>query len=316
MFVKFMADNEFEKFLLNMLVTSATSTVAKTLTAPIERIKLILQNQDSQVQIVRGERQRYSGFVNCLLRIPKEQGFLSFWRGNGTNLIRYIPGQALNFSFNDLFKRHLHNISYGDEYKIFLSFISGACAGAVSILTVYPLKYCHTLLSVDTGALKSTVPREFHGLTDCCAKVVRADGVFGVYKGFSVAVVGSTLHKALYFGLFDSINQSYASYCNVKKVPLGVKFFIAQVVTNIAGLATYPFDTIGRRLMVESSQPFHFRNLHHPWNATKVIYQKEGFSSFYKGAFTNCLKGVCGALVLVFYEEIMYYTKSERIHVK
>ncbi|KAF5291430.1 hypothetical protein FQR65_LT01741 [Abscondita terminalis] len=272
-----MAYEELEKYLLNIVVTSAASTVAKTVTAPIERIKLILQNQDSQIQIIRGERQRYSGFVDCFLRIPKEQGVLSFWRGNGTNLIRYVPGQLLNFFFNDLFKRNLTNYV---DCKI-LGFVSGACAGAVSTLAVYPLKYCQTRLSVDTGS--NRVPREFYGLTDCFRKVIKTDGFLGAYKGFSVAITGSILYRGLYFGLFDSMNHCYVSYYDVEQVPFGIKFVIAQIVTNVAGFVTYPFDTVGRRLVVESGQPQSQRKLKRPWNGCKVIYVNEGFNSFYKG---------------------------------
>ncbi|KAK6057318.1 hypothetical protein COOONC_05162, partial [Cooperia oncophora] len=47
---------------------------------------------------------RYKGIFDALIRVPKEQGFLSFWRGNLTNVMRYFPTQALNFAFNDLYK--------------------------------------------------------------------------------------------------------------------------------------------------------------------------------------------------------------------
>ena len=43
----------------------------------------------------------FSGMVDCFVRIPKEQGFLAFWRGNLANVIRYFPTQALNFAFKD-----------------------------------------------------------------------------------------------------------------------------------------------------------------------------------------------------------------------
>ena len=43
--------------------------------------------------------------VDCFVRIPKEQGFLAFWRGNMANVIRYFPTQALNFAFKDKYKQ-------------------------------------------------------------------------------------------------------------------------------------------------------------------------------------------------------------------
>lgn len=70
-----------------------TRRVAKTLTAPIERVKLIIQTQDSNPKIRSGEVQRYTGIVNCFSRISAEQGIAAFWRGNLTNIIRYFPTQ-------------------------------------------------------------------------------------------------------------------------------------------------------------------------------------------------------------------------------
>ena len=63
------------------------------MTAPIERVKLIIQTQDSNPKIRSGEVKRYTGIVNCFTRISAEQGIAAFWRGNLTNIIRYFPTQ-------------------------------------------------------------------------------------------------------------------------------------------------------------------------------------------------------------------------------
>ncbi|MBO8695505.1 hypothetical protein INO35_14110, partial [Staphylococcus aureus] len=68
-----------------------------------ERVKLILQVQAASTQIAADKQ--YKGIMDCLVRIPKEQGFASFWRGNFANVIRYFPTQALNFAFKDVYKQ-------------------------------------------------------------------------------------------------------------------------------------------------------------------------------------------------------------------
>jgi solute carrier family 25 (adenine nucleotide translocator) protein 4/5/6/31 len=47
---------------------------------------------------------RYKGIFDVLVRVPKEQGVLSMWRGNMANVLRYFPTQALNFAFRDTYK--------------------------------------------------------------------------------------------------------------------------------------------------------------------------------------------------------------------
>merc|ERR1712232_294894 len=90
---------------INFSAGGVSGAVAKTATAPIERVKLIIQTQDANPKIMSGEIPRYTGIGNCFTRIAAEQGILAFWRGNFTNIIRYFPTQAFNFAFKDTIKK-------------------------------------------------------------------------------------------------------------------------------------------------------------------------------------------------------------------
>merc|ERR1711865_357049 len=90
-------------FLIDFAAGGVSGAISKTLTAPIERVKLI-QTQDANPKIRSGEVARYTGIGNCFSRIHSEQGIGAFWRGNGTNIIRYFPTQAFNLAFKDTIK--------------------------------------------------------------------------------------------------------------------------------------------------------------------------------------------------------------------
>ena len=81
-------------FLIDFCAGGVAGAVAKTATAPIERVKLLIQTQDANPKIISGEVARYTGIVNCFTRVSAEQGFSAFWRGNTVNVIRYFPTQA------------------------------------------------------------------------------------------------------------------------------------------------------------------------------------------------------------------------------
>merc|ERR1712023_511141 len=85
-------------FLIDFAAGGVSGAVSKTLTAPIERVKLVIQTQDANPKIKSGEVPRYTGIGNCFTRIYSEQGMGAFWRGNGTNIIRYFPTQAFNLA--------------------------------------------------------------------------------------------------------------------------------------------------------------------------------------------------------------------------
>jgi solute carrier family 25 (adenine nucleotide translocator) protein 4/5/6/31 len=83
-----------------------SAAVLKTIAAPIELIKLRLQNMNALLKSGALEVP-YTGIINVAKRVCAEEGFTSLWKGNFTNVIRYFPSQALNFAFKDYFKRLL-----------------------------------------------------------------------------------------------------------------------------------------------------------------------------------------------------------------
>ena len=91
----------------------------------------------------------FAGMVDAFVRIPKEQGFITLWRGNLANVLRYFPTQALNFAFKDTFKQiFLEGIDKDKQFgRYFLgNLASGGAAGASSLGFVYPLDYARTRL--------------------------------------------------------------------------------------------------------------------------------------------------------------------------
>ena len=98
-------DSNMQAFMMDFLLGGVSGAVAKTLTAPIERVKLVVQTQDANPKIRSGEVPRYTGIVDCAQRILKEQGLSRFWDGNFTNCLRYFPTQAFNLAFKDTFKK-------------------------------------------------------------------------------------------------------------------------------------------------------------------------------------------------------------------
>jgi solute carrier family 25 (adenine nucleotide translocator) protein 4/5/6/31 len=254
------------------------------------------------VQIMSGEVPRYTGIVNCFTRVTAEQGFASFWRGNLANIIRYFPTQAFNFAFKDTFKNLFPSYSpKTDFWKFFgTNMASGGLAGASSLAIVYPLDFARTRLAADVG--KGT-GREFSGLFNCLTTIAKKSGPGALYQGFGVSVQGIVVYRGAYFGLYDTAKGALLT----KDSSLILKFIVAQVVTNAAGIISYPFDTVRRRLMMQAGGKEKLYN--GTIDAFRKIAAKEGTGAFFKGAFSNVLRGVGGAVVLVMYDEIKEYIK-------
>lgn len=290
-------------FLVDFLAGGVSGAIAKTATAPIERVKLIIQTQDANPLIKSGEVPRYTGIGNCFTRVYQEQGLGAFWRGNFTNVIRYFPTQAFNFAFKDTIKAMFPKTNPKESFlKFFLvNMASGGLAGAGSLCIVYPLDYARTRLASDVGSGQ----KSFNGLADCLVKTAKGPGgVMGLYNGFGVSVIGIIPYRGVYFGMFDSLAGINPYRKDKGVVGLVSKFAIAQATAITAGYASYPFDTVRRRLQMQSEKPKEEWLYKGTMDCFSKIAKEEGVPALFKGAGANALRTVGSALVLVLYGEI------------
>lgn len=151
--------NYAETFIHDFAAGGISGAIAKTITAPIERVKLLIQTQDANPMIKSGKIPRYKGIADCFVRVYQDQGFVSFWRGNFTNILRYFPTQAFNFAFKDGIKTMFPQYdSHKEFWKFFAANVaSGGIAGAGSLVLVYPLDYARTRLAIDVSARKNAL---------------------------------------------------------------------------------------------------------------------------------------------------------------
>lgn len=72
-----------------------------------------------------------------------------------------------------------------------------------------------------------------------------------------------------------------------------------------SSILTYPFDTVRRRLMIQSGkQEKNFRGSLDCW---RKISKTEGINGFFRGCMTNSLRTASGAFVLAIYYEVIKY---------
>merc|ERR1712048_1359803 len=128
-------------------------------------------------------------------------------------------------------------------------------------------------------------------------------GFFALYAGFGVSVVGIVGYRGLQLGTFDTIT-GLNPYKSDKGVMGAVSTFAAaQTAITIGAGATYPFDTVRRRLQMQSEKPVE----EHIYKGTMHCFQRiaaeEGLAAgLFKGFVANIVRSVGGALVLVFYD--------------
>jgi len=281
-------------FAENFMLSGVAAAVSKTAAAPIERVKLLVQNQGEMLK--QGSIDRpYNGVVDCTMRTLKSEGPIAFWRGNMANVIRYFPTQALNFAFKDTVKSMFKTAKDAPQYEKFAkNILSGGCAGSLSLMFVYSLDYCRTRLAND--AKSKDGKRQYSGMIDVYAKTIKSDGIQGLYRGFVISCVGIFIYRGMYFGLYDSIKPIVLG----ENASVFLSFLLGWAVTVTAGLMSYPIDTIRRRMMMTSGQAVKYKG---SVDCAVQVLKNEGFMSLMKGAGANILRGVAGAGVLAGFDK-------------
>lgn len=284
-------------FAENFALSGAAAVISKTAAAPIERIKLLVQNQDEMIKAGRLS-EPYKGVIDCTVRTFRTEGILPFWRGNLANCLRYFPTQALNFAFKDTIKAAFKSSpNEGYAIKFTKNIFSGGAAGALSLCFVYSLDYARTRLANDAKAAgKGSGERQFNGLIDVYRKTLKSDGFVGLYRGFVISCVGIIVYRGFYFGLYDSLKPILLK----EDAGVALSFALGYTVTVTSGLLSYPIDTIRRRMMMTSGQAVKYKG---SLDCTVQIIRNEGFMSMMKGAGANILRGVAGAGVLAGFDK-------------
>jgi len=288
-----------EAFLINFLMGGVSAAVSKTAAAPIERVKLLIQNQEEMIKQGRLSKP-YTGIVECFKRTAADEGVVSFWRGNTANVIRYFPTQALNFAFKDKFKA-MFGFKKNEGYWPWFAgnLASGGLAGATSLAFVYSLDYARTRLANDAKSSKGDGARQFNGLLDVYKKTLASDGIAGLYRGFGPSVIGIIVYRGLYFGLYDSLKP--VVLVGPLEGSFAASFLLGWTVTTGASTASYPLDTVRRRMMMTSGTKVHYNGA---FDAFKKIVAAEGIPSLFKGCGANILRGVAGAGVISLYDQL------------
>jgi len=285
-------------FVENFALSGAAAVISKTAAAPIERVKLMVQNQDEMLKSGRLDK-AYTGVLDCSKRILTEEGVIPFWRGNLANCLRYFPTQALNFAFKDKIKAQFKPTKQdGGMTRLGKNVASGGLAGALSLCFVYSLDYARTRLANDTKSAKKGggSERQFNGLFDVYKKTLATDGVSGLYRGFVISCVGIIVYRGCYFGFYDTLKPMMLG----EDAGVLSSFLLGYAVTVTAGLCSYPIDTVRRRMMMTSGEAVKYSG---SVDCTVQVMKNEGILSFYKGAGANILRGMAGAGVLAGFDK-------------
>ena len=140
---------------------SVAGAVSRTLTAPIDRLKMVMQ-------FGGGGGGGGGGLLGAARRIHAEGGMRAFFRGNGVNVLKIAPETSIKFLAFDAFKARVaadpSNVSVSER------FAAGGGAGAVAQTCVYPLEIAKTRLAGTGGFGHAVLATPLACFCRCCCR--------------------------------------------------------------------------------------------------------------------------------------------------
>jgi len=248
---------------------------SRTLTAPIETVKLRYQ--------VEGDIVGRPGIFSTCQEIYVRHGFRGFFYGNGVNIIRVAPAEAIRFTIFEYTKHKILNRrKQGATDSNSLSrkehFFAGSLAGLFSTFICYPL---------DTVRSQLTTQRIHVDVLHVIKRIFVTTGIPGFFRGVTISTVGSTPYYAFNFMFYHHFKDSLTN--PVVKLPAEVIHFLSGGFAGAFAMTIcYPTELLSRRMMVNGVPCLPVRPLSVYAGAT-AIWQS-GFSGFYHGIWPNYVK--------------------------
>lgn len=261
---------------------------AKTVVAPLERVKILFQTRKEEFQSI--------GLSGSFKKIAKTEGIMGFYRGNGASVARIVPYAALHYMAYEQNRRWII-LTFPDVGRgPVLDLVAGSFAGGTAVLFTYPLDLVRTKLAYQVvGSAKlnaqMVIKNEqlYKGIVDCFSKTYREAGIRGLYRGVAPSLYGIFPYAGLKFYFYEEMKRHVPEE---QKKNIMVKLVCGSVAGLLGQTFTYPLDVVRRQMQVQRNFASKSAELKGTIETLAIIAQKQGWKQLFSGLSINYLKVV------------------------
>lgn len=271
-----------------MICGGVAGMIAKTATNPLDRIRMLSQTGEHGLS---GSASVY----NLYRSIIQKEGVIGLWAGNGANLLRVFPAKAVVFSTNDLFQgffRKLSKTPKGQKLNPTWSFAAGGFAGMSATACTYPLDFARGRISGKLAPVEGMQAKAYNGIIATMVVTVKDEGFLALYKGVTPTLLGAMPYEGIKFGTVGILERLFPAD---EPTPMR-KMIFGGAGGVMAGLITYPNDTVRRLLQLQGSRGTNTAYAGY-WDCVRQTYRAHGFQRFYSGVTINIVRMAPNAAV-------------------
>ncbi|XP_040260916.1 calcium-binding mitochondrial carrier protein SCaMC-2 isoform X3 [Bufo bufo] len=262
----------------HLVAGGGAGAVSRTCTAPLDRLKVLMQVRDFTVHATRHNNMSILGGFTQMIR---EGGFRSLWRGNGINVIKIAPESAIKFMAYEQIKRLIG--SDQETLGIRERLVAGSLAGVIAQSSIYPMEVLKTRM-----ALRKT--GQYRGMVDCGKKILVKEGMSAFYKGYVPNMLGIIPYAGIDLAVYETLKNAWLNRYATSSADPGVFVLLAcgTISSTCGQLASYPLALVRTRMQAQAS-------VEGAPQATmsklfKHIIKTEGAFGLYRGLAPNFMK--------------------------
>ncbi|CAI9280675.1 unnamed protein product [Lactuca saligna] len=271
-----------------LIAGGVAGAASRTATAPLDRLKVLLQVQTSNASI-----------ASAVKNIWKEGGVLSFFRGNGLNVIKVGPESAIKFYTYEMLKNFIGGEEGQGDIGTSGRLLAGGMAGAVAQTAIYPMDLVKTRLQ--TFASENTkVP----SLGKLSKDIWVHEGPRAFYRGIVPSLFGIIPYAGIDLAAYETLKEMSRTYILEDSEPGPLVQLGCGTVSGALGATfVYPLQVVRTRMQAQAPRgSTAYKGMSDVFMRT---YQKEGMRGFYKGLLPNLLKVVPAASITYMVYETM-----------
>ncbi|KAL5581484.1 hypothetical protein UlMin_013926 [Ulmus minor] len=277
------------RYLIAGGVAGATS---RTFTAPLDRLKVILQVQTTEAHIMPAVR-----------TIWKEGGLLGFFRGNGLNVLKVAPESAIRFYTYEMLKTVIVDAKGGEKSDIGTlgRLLAGGIAGAVAQTAIYPMDLVKTRIQIYKGDGKK-IP----SIGTLSKDILVKEGPRAFYRGLVPSLLGIVPYAGIDLAAYEKLKEMSKKYLLDSEPGPLVQLGCGTISGALGASCVYPLQVVRTRMQAQQYSRDAGNGMADVFRRT---FQHEGIRGFYKGIFPNLLKVVPSASITY----MVYETMKKRL---
>ncbi|KAG6431711.1 hypothetical protein SASPL_109794 [Salvia splendens] len=256
-------------FVKELIAGGVAGGFAKTVVAPLERVKILFQTRRSEFHSL--------GLLGSFSKIAKTEGVLGFYRGNGASVARIVPYAALHYMAYEEYRRWII-LGYPDVGRgPVLDLVAGSFAGGTAVVE-------SSKTAVQRHARKDII---YNGIRDCFSRIYKEAGMRGLYRGVAPSLYGIFPYAGLKFYFYEEMKRHVP---DDRKKDIAVKLVCGSVAGLLGQTFTYPLDVVRRqmqvqRLIISDSSP-----TKGTVESLVAIVRMQGWKQLFSGLSINYLK--------------------------